>query len=611
MLQNIGIKTFEIPKKIILIGFRTVGKTTISRLLAKKINYECIDLDEVINKRTQKTVAEITRNGANWSEFRKIEHSVLEDALKLDNVVISAGGGVGVNDILIDMLTKPRLMDGRGNAMLVSYDIYEACKIYELFEKTPLKGKCAIITSYQPSISDIKGKDSGEGETKDLLKYGVYKKMLVDYFEEDEKKAMAKVSTFEKQVKEKFVKEPMQMKLLIVVDKLLTGFDAPSATYLYIDKPLRDHGLFQAICRVNRLDGEDKEYGYIVDYKDLFHKLEGAIDDYTSGALDGYEADDVKALLTDRLVKAKERLDEVLETIRALCEPVEPPMKSADYRRYFVSDESRDVTDNEPKRVALYKNTASLIRAYANIASEMIEAGYTESESIEIKKEVAFYDKLRDEIKLASGDYIDMKLYETAMRHLIDQYIRAEESETLTDFDEMGLIQLIVEQGVESATKGLPTGIKSSQSAMAETIENNMRKLIIDENPINPKYYDKMSELLDALIKERKEKALEYKAYLEKIQELSQQVMNPMQSSTYPKAIDTRAKQALFDNLESDEVLAIAIDSVIKHTKQDGWIGHTMKERKVKIAIKKIISSDSNIDIEKLMEIIKKQDEYS
>jgi len=106
MLQNIGIKTFEIPKKIILIGFRTVGKTTISRLLAKKINYECIDLDEVINKRTQKTVAEITRNGANWSEFRKIEHSVLEDALKLDNVVISAGGGVGVNDILIDDLNK-------------------------------------------------------------------------------------------------------------------------------------------------------------------------------------------------------------------------------------------------------------------------------------------------------------------------------------------------------------------------------------------------------------------------------------------------------------------------------------------------------------------------
>jgi type I restriction enzyme R subunit len=83
------------------------------------------------------------------------------------------------------------------------------------------------------------------------------------------------------------------MRLLIVVDKLLTWFNAPSATYLYIDKQMRDHGLFQAICRVNRLDGDDKEYGYIVDYKDLFQRLGGAIGNYTSGALDGYERADV------------------------------------------------------------------------------------------------------------------------------------------------------------------------------------------------------------------------------------------------------------------------------------------------------------------------------
>ena len=94
---------------------------------------------------------------------------------------------------------------------------------------------------------------------------------------------MNKVEEFEKAVKKKFIEEPGQMKLLIVVDKLLTGFDAPPATYLYIDKQMRDHGLFQAICRVNRLDGEDKEYGYIIDYKDLFKSLEGAVQDYTSG----------------------------------------------------------------------------------------------------------------------------------------------------------------------------------------------------------------------------------------------------------------------------------------------------------------------------------------
>jgi type I restriction enzyme R subunit len=115
---------------------------------------------------------------------------------------------------------------------------------------------------------------------------------------DSEDKAMYRVEEFEKDVKNRFIKQPGQMRLLIVVDKLLTGFDAPPATYLYIDKNMQDHGLFQAICRVNRLDGDDKEYGYIVDYKDLFKKLEGAITDYTSGALDGYDAEDVAGLLT-------------------------------------------------------------------------------------------------------------------------------------------------------------------------------------------------------------------------------------------------------------------------------------------------------------------------
>ena len=184
--------------------------------------------------------------------------------------------------------------------MLVSGSIYQACKFYELFDKTDLKGKCAIVTSYKPSTCDIKGEESGEGVTEKLRQYDIYKKMLADWFNEPPRTAVNKAEEFEKAVKKKFIEEPGQMKLLIVVDKLLTGFDAPPATYLYIDKQMQDHGLFQAICRVNRLDGEDKEYGYIIDYKDLFKSLEGAVKDYTSGALDGYDKEDVAGLLKDR-----------------------------------------------------------------------------------------------------------------------------------------------------------------------------------------------------------------------------------------------------------------------------------------------------------------------
>src|SRR6185312_12604418 len=171
--------------------------------------------------------------------------------------------------------------------MLVGSSIYQACKFYELFCQAGFKGKCAIVTSYAPQAGDISKEDSGQGATEKLRQYDIYRRMLAEHFGESEDAAMGKVDQFEKDVKEKFVNDPGQMRLLIVVDKLLTGFDAPPATYLYIDKSMKDHGLFQAICRVNRLDGDDKDYGYIVDYRDLFNSLESAIKDYTSGALDG------------------------------------------------------------------------------------------------------------------------------------------------------------------------------------------------------------------------------------------------------------------------------------------------------------------------------------
>ena len=179
-----------------------------------------------------------------------------------------------VNDILLDMELKPRLKNSRGNAMLVGESIYQACRLYELFCNAGFQGKCAIVTSYVPNTGDIAKERSGEGKTEKLRQYEIYRRMLADYFNEPADKAMAKVEQFEREVKRQFVENPGQMKLLIVVDKLLTGFDAPSATYLYIDKKMQNHGLFQAICRVNRLDGDDKDYGYIVDYRDLFKSLE-------------------------------------------------------------------------------------------------------------------------------------------------------------------------------------------------------------------------------------------------------------------------------------------------------------------------------------------------
>jgi type I restriction enzyme R subunit len=516
-----------------------------------------------------------------------------------------------VNDILLDMETRPRLMDGRGNAMLVGSSIYQACKLYELFCQAGFKGKCAIVTSYEPHAGDISKEDSGHGATERLRQYEIYRQMLADHFNEPADVAMNKVELFEKDVKKRFVEDPGQMRLLIVVDKLLTGFDAPPATYLYIDKKMRDHGLFQAICRVNRLDGDDKDYGYIVDYRDLFNSLETAITDYTSGALDGYEKKDIEGLLADRVERAGNDLEEALERIRAICEPVAPPKNTLQYQQYFCAAEqgsAEQLKANEPKRVELYKAVAGVTRAFANIANEMAAAGYSDAEAAAIKQEIGHYAAVRDEVKLGAGEDIDFKQYEAGMRFLLDTYIQADASETVADFKDTGLIQLIVQLGAEAIDK-LPAGIKGNPEAVAETITNNMRKLIIDEHAMNPKYYDRMSELLDALIEERRKGALDYKQYLEQLIAQAQQLGKNESDATYPSWADNGAKRALVDFGLPSEQLALDVDHAVTHTKPDNWIGNALKEKKVKIAVRKVLPPGYD-RLDELMALVKARDEY-
>lgn len=516
-----------------------------------------------------------------------------------------------VADILMDMETRDRLRSGRGNALLVSGSIYQACKFYELFEKTGLSGKCAIVTSYKPSPSDIKGEESGEGLTEKLRQYDIYKKMLSDWFCEPPEVAVTQVEAFEKAAKKKFIEEPGQLKLLIVVDKLLTGFDAPPASYLYIDKHMQDHGLFQAICRVNRLDGDDKEYGYIIDYKDLFRSLDQAVKDYTAGAFEGYDKDDIAGLLEDRLTKAKEHLEEAREAVRALCSKVDAPRDSAAYLRYFCAKDSGNASqlkDNEANRLALYRHVAAFVRAYAALANEMDAAGYSRAEIEALKTEVDHYEKVRGEVKLASGDYIDLKMYEPAMRHLIDTYIRAEESEKISAFDDLSLVELIVERGA-AAVDALPEDIRRNKDAAAETIENNVRRLIIDEQPINPRYYEEMSKLLDGLIRQRREEAMDYKEYLERIIELTKKVKNPELGGNYPKTLNTPGKRALYDNLQKDECRALAVDQAVHDSRQDDWRANPIKVKKVRLAIKHAVVNDEALT-DYLLDLVKKQNEY-
>ena len=520
-----------------------------------------------------------------WGTMQK----VLGSKSRLEKIVF---------DIVKDFKIKPRLSTGEGNAMLVSGSVYQACKYYELFQNSGFKD-CAIITSYQPHHADIKGEETGEDNPTDkLLKYDVYTRMLKNQSTED----------FEAEAKAKFINEPSKMKLLIVVDKLLTGFDAPSASYLYIDKKMQDHGLFQAICRVNRVDTDEKEYGYIVDYKDLFKSLQNSIQDYTSEVFDNYDEDDVLGLLKDRHTESKERLETAIEAVRAMCEPVHPRDEPT-FIKFFCGNTEypQDIKDTEEKRVALYKLVVSLIRAYSNVANEMHKLGYNDAEAYSIKDEVKYYSDLRETIKQASGDYVDLKRFEPGMRQLMDMYLDAKSSIKISDFENKSLVDLIVTLGNDVSTTSEDKK-KKRQEAVAETIENNVRRVIIEESQTNPKYYEKMSQLLDEIIQLRKQETCDYHDYLEKIKELASNVTEPSSGESYPNLINTRAKQALYDNLENDESLAVVLDEAVRYNKLDGWRDGGIKEKKLMLAVNNLVG-DSEKTIA-LMEIIKAQSEY-
>jgi type I restriction enzyme R subunit len=510
-----------------------------------------------------------------------------------------------VADICMDMDKKPALSQGYGNAMLVADSIYQAYRYWDMLQATALKDNCAVVTSYDANISDIKGETTGEGESEAKFKYETAKRMMGD----------KKIETFEQWAKNEFIKNPQSMKLLIVVDKLLTGFDAPSATYMYIDKKMQNHDLFQAICRVNRINGEDKEYGYIVDYQDLFNSIRNAIDDYTSEALEGYDKEDVEGLLTNRLKEAKNDLEEALQTVITLCEIVNPQTQEG-YFEYFVYSENTAFEEqpaeceaNAEKREKLYKLVSNLVRRYVNIANEMFQAGYSPEEAAEIKKQVDYYNSIKDEIKLRSGDALDLKRFDPMMRQLIDNWVRADDSEKLFEFEDISFLDLIADEGVNAIEK-LSNSIKSKEKSVAETLLANIYRVVNSERPNNPAYYDKVSALLKQLLEDVKSGKMSYKELIERLIQKVREVKG--QKGVYPMAISTLGMKALYDNLGKNEELAIKIHKAVKENAKDGWrdLSVPAKMKKVRIAVSEALDSDDEELVSQIITIISNQKEY-
>ncbi|MDR5835641.1 type I restriction endonuclease subunit R [Caballeronia sp. LZ034LL] len=575
--------------------------------------YEARDIDQTLGSQDKiDTWFEAKTKGLNDWQKNELKNQwgtmqqVLSSRARMDRVV---------QDIIFDFGTKPRLSSERGNAMLVASSIYEACKYFALFQKTPFKGKCAIITSYNPLAKDVTLEETGANtETDKQFIYNTYNDLLANV---QPKAGLSKTETYEEQAKTRFIKEPATMKLLIVVDKLLTGFDAPPCSYLYIDKSMQDHGLFQAICRTNRLDTADKDFGYIVDYKDLFRKVEKAIAVYTSELDHSAGGVEPEVLLESRVQKGRERLDATLEALALLVEKVQPPKGELDHIHYFCgnTEVASDLSEREPQRVALYAGVVALLRAYASVADELDEAGYDAAQQASIRQELDSYVKLREIIRLASNETLDLKPYEADMRHLVDTYISASEPRKISEFENIGLLDLIVKTGVADAIAKKLGAMKDRQS-VAETIENNVRSKIVKDHLTDPAYFAKMSALLDEIIKKRKEKAIDYEEYLKQMADLAGKVQSGKADDT-PAVLDTGGKRALFNNLKAAEshtseqalALALDIDRAVRRVRPDGWRGVLPRENVIKQALWDILGNDS--EVERIFLIIEaQQQEY-
>ncbi|MFN6352377.1 MAG: UvrB domain 3-containing protein, partial [Cyanobacteriota bacterium] len=405
-----------------------------------------------------------------------------------------------------------------------------------------------------------------------------------------------------------FVREPARMKLLIVVDKLLTGFDAPSCRVLYIDKSMQDHGLFQAICRTNRLDGEDKKYGRIVDYKDLFKKVQNAIAVYSDADLDHTAAGaDPNVVLQDRLKKAKERLDLALEQEHLLAESVPPPKDQPAILHHFVGASDQPDGEKEPLRVAYYKTVSELMRAYAAIANELSQAGYSTKDIEALIQQRDRALEWRQRIRLAAGENLDLKDYEADMRFLIDAYIVAEESRKISAFDDLPLLELIDRLGIQEAIENSLGKGANNKEAVAETIENNVGRTIKNVKANDPAFYDRMSQVLEEIIRQRKKNAITYEQYLQRVAELARRLTQKTDETT-PKELNTDGKRALFSNLNADVERALRVDAIVRQARPDGWRGVQAKENLIKSALFQELQDLD--EVERIFAVVFAQTEY-
>ena len=423
---------------------------------------------------------------------------------------------------------KKTLKKSGFKAMLATQRKYDAIKYHQIFEEYG-----EIRTAYVISSNEHEELEGGHREY--VAK--AWQETIKEYGSEE---------AYLKYVKDEFVNGD-EIDLLIVVDKLLTGFDAPRASTLYIDKQLKEHNLLQAIARVNRLyDGKD--YGYIIDYRGLLGELDQALTSYAS--LSGFDPEDLSGAVIDvrsEIIKAK--------TYYTHLDGLFSGVKFKDDLESYVA-----VLEDVQKRDDFKEWLSQFARAFKlALSSEKICDILSEEEIKAYKQRVKFYNELRKAVQLRYHEACDFGKYEAQMQKLLNTYVSAKEVNELTKL--VNIFETEFDDEVQRV---------EGKNAKADTIISAVSAVVKEKMESNPAFYKSIAQQIQDIIDEYKAKRLSEEEKLAKAKQLKDLITGVLKPNEdrYPKEFNAnKILFAIYDNLLDilDDVGLMDVEAVAKN----------------------------------------------
>lgn len=542
------------------------------KMVDQEVSKEAIDmrLDMLTRNLTEEQKTDVMKK---WSRFEKVASS--EQRLEL----IAWDIAKNYNETL----------KGTGfNAMLACNKKIEAVKYYNIFREEFPELEVAVVIS-PPDMRE--GEGSIDEDTNDIVKK-FYINTLSNYKNEEE---------YEETIKSKFINGDID--ILIVVDKLLTGFDAPKASTLYLDKQIKEHNLLQSIARVNRLcDGKD--YGYIVDYRGLLGELDKALTMYQEAGLEEFNEEDIKSSVyyidteINNMFEAYEKLKEIFKDIK----------NKNDLEEYEVLLEDEKIRKDFYDKLCKFGSMLGIIlpsdQAYYKVGKEKIS---------ELRKALAFYQKLRATVKLRYSETIDHKEYEAKMQKLLDNYVVAKEMMRITE-----PVDITDAENFDKELEKMGT-----DRGKADSIRTRLTRTISEKSKEDPAYYKKFSTRIEETIEAYRNRRITDSEYLQKMQDIKEDFRKGNSGISYPTNITTENSRAFYGviydkliprmkenaNIEEIGEIALTIQREIESKIKRDWHYNTDIHNEIAQAIDDTIfmyatRKNINLDLEELDKLI-------